>query len=65
MTSGNTQPANALLPTTDPFEAAARAFERTCTECGAPASAVLDGRAVCVACKTDLTTPAEEVPDGE
>lgn len=65
VTSGNTQPANGLLPTTDPFEAAARAFEHICTECGAPASAVLDGRPMCVACKTELTAPAEEEPDGE
>ena len=64
-TSGNTQPANALLPTTDPFEAAARAFEHTCAECGAPASAVHEGQPVCVACKTELTAPVEEKPDGE
>lgn len=64
VTSGNAQPANGLLPTTDPFEAAARAFEHACTECGAPASAVHDGRPVCVACKTDLTALPEEDPDG-
>ena|GEM_PF-3370074 len=63
VTSDDAGLATPLLPTTDPFEAAARAFEHPCTECGAPAAAVHDGRPVCVACKITLSAPAQEDAD--
>ena len=52
LTSTNTEPANGPLRVDASFlEAAARAFEHSCTLCGEPAPALLGSQHLCIACK--------------